>query len=158
MNKQKLKQLSYELITEDRDGALATVSSRGVPHVATVYCVVNEALQIAFVTRVESRKFKNISHNNTVALAFWDEETMSTIQLTGKAKRVENLAQEQELFYQLVTLRFKDRKAPTPPMQLYEKGASEELAIFLVTPRELTYANFEMKPNGRYKPFFHKVI
>lgn len=158
MRKGELKQLALAVITQNRDGALATVDSKGVPHVATIYCLADDNFTLTFITRMESRKFKNISFNSMVALAFWNEKTLATVQLTGNVTRVDDLEKEQELMYKLLTLRFHEKNWPNPPMQMYERGASRELAVLQVTPSELTYATFETKPNGRYQPFFHKVI
>ena len=147
-----------KFIIKHRAGALATTSLKGVPHVATIYCIVDEDLNLYFSTRVEGRKFHNLLENPTVALAFSDEVNMGTVQLTGKAERVESLELEQDILYKLITYRYGEPNWPSPPFKLFERGATNELAIIKVTPFEMTYASFETTTTGRYKPFFEKVI
>lgn len=149
---------AYELMTQNRAAALATADANGVPHVAIVYCSIQADLSLFFSTRVEGRKYRNLSHRPDVSLAFVDESNMRTVQLTGTAKRVELLACEQEILRELILLRYGEPNWPAPPVKLFERGLTNELAIVEVEPYELTLANFETNVNGRYKPFFTKII
>jgi hypothetical protein len=83
---------------------------------------------------------------------------MESVQLMGRAERVEVLADEQDRLYELMVLRHGEHNWPSPPVKLYHSGASSELAVIRVTPSELTYANFATASSGCYKPFFQKVL
>jgi general stress protein 26 len=150
--------ISYDLIGQNRAAALATVAANGTPHVATVYCIVEPDLTIYFVTRIEARKYKNLVFQPHVAMTFTNEEHMESVQLMGRAERVEVLADEQDRLYELMVLRHGEHNWPSPPVKLYHSGASSELAVIRVTPSELTYANFATASSGCYKPFFQKVL
>jgi uncharacterized pyridoxamine 5'-phosphate oxidase family protein len=158
MPKPTPKELVYHLLTNNRAAALATVTSQGLPHVATVYCLIDEDFSLHFVTRVEARKYRNMISQPLVAMSFMDEVNVTSVQLTGRAERIESFAEEQVIFYKLMSLRYEEDDWPLPPLRLFESGLSRELAVFKVTPTELTYANFQLQPGGRYKPFFTKII
>lgn len=149
---------AINFITLHRAGSLGTVNAIGVPDVAIVYCIVKPDLSLYFSTRVEGRKYQNILANPAISLAFLDEESMATIQLTGYAERIQTLALEQEVLHELITFRYGDPNWPVPPVKLFEHGSTNELAIIKVTPSEMTHANFETNKTGRYKPFFTKII
>jgi uncharacterized pyridoxamine 5'-phosphate oxidase family protein len=159
MDKPKALQLAaYEFICTNRAGSLATVGDNITPHVATVYCLVNEDLSLYFMTRVEARKYQNLIVNPKVALSFMNESDMETIQLTGVATRVDSLEKEQDIMFRLFTLRSIEQTWQIPPVQLFESGATNGLAVVRVEPSEMVYASFTPQKNGRYKPFFQTVI
>lgn len=147
-----------KFITDHRAGALATTGPNNQPHVAIIYCFVEKDLSLYFSTRVESRKYQNIRHNRTVALAFFSESDMQTVQLTGQAERVDTLSVEQEILRQLIRLRFGEPNWPAPPIKMFEKGITNELAIVKITPVELSFGSFDTTKDGRYKPFFQEII
>ena len=143
----------------NRAAALATVSKDGIPHVAIVYCATYEDLSAYFMTRVESRKFTNLRHQPKVALAFTDEPRLQTVQLTGVSERVEDFKQEHAIWHELIRLRIPSiSRKPVPAIQIFEAGGTNELAIIKVTPTELTFASFDIQPDGRYKTFFEKIL
>lgn len=153
-----LKKQSYDFMLKNRAAALATADNKGIPHVVIVYCIVKEDFSLYFSTRVESRKYTNLIDNPVASMAFYDEKSLDTIQLTGSVERINDLKKEQDILYQLLTLRYREPNWPVPPVKLFERGATNELAIMKLTPTEMTYANFETTEDGRYKPFFQKVI
>lgn len=153
------KKLTYNFMTSNRAAALATVGINGVPHVATVYCVVRDDLSVFFMTRVEGRKFQNLLHQPVVAMAFTGEGQLQAIQLTGQAQRIEDMELEHEIWYDLTRFSIQSAdKRPLPAVQLFEFGATNELAIIKVTPIEMTYANFEPDDKGRNTSLFTQVI
>lgn len=153
-----LYQKAYKLITDHKAGALATADRQGTPHVAIVYCIVKDDLSLYFSTRVESRKFRNIQKRQKVSIAFFDELNMETVQLTGQVERVGKLSVEQAILGELIRLRYGEPNWPAPPVKMFERGVTNELAILKVTPLELTYGSFGSADDGHYLPFFEEVI
>lgn len=153
-----IKEQAHRYIAKNRAAALATVSDKGVPHSAIVYCIVNEDLSLYFSTRVESRKYRNIMSQSQISMAFFNEKELTSIQLTGEAERVNRLDIEQSVLRKLILFRYKEPNWPVPPIKIFERGATNELAIIKVIPNEMVFANFTTTKTGRYKPFFKKVI
>ena len=153
-----LKRLAYKFMLNNRAAALATVSKKGQPHVAIVYCVAHTDLSLYFSSRVEGRKYLNLIANPTVAMTFMNEADMRTIQLIGTAKRVDDIKGEQAVLHELLTYRGRAASLPLPPLELFERGDTNEVAIVKVTPLKMTFANFKKAKTGHYKPFFKKVI
>jgi hypothetical protein len=65
---------------------------------------------------------------------------------------------EQEILQKLFILRFTNKNWPMPVIKMYESGLASEIALLKVVPTEMTYANFETKPENLYRSFFQKVI
>ena len=157
-DRSSLRKMAKDFIERNRMGSLATSDKQGNPHVATIYCIVNKDLTLYFSTRVESRKYHNLTNRPTVAMTFNNEKDMTTLQLTGVAGRIETLSIEQEILRELILIRYGEPNWPVPPVKLFEHGVTNELAIIKVVPHEMTFANFETTDKGRYKTFFQKII
>lgn len=158
ISRRALRQQVKQFIIDHRAASLATTDSNGKPHVAIVYCVMGNDFTIYFSTRVEGRKFQNILQQPVVAMAFSHEHAVQMIQLCGVAQRVDDLQHEQSVLHDLMKLRYDDPNWPPPPLQLFERGATNEIAVIQVVPTELTFADFQPSDTGRYKPFFYKII
>lgn len=109
------------------------------------------------MTRIESRKFLNIESNALVSMVITDEKAMETVQLSGAAERVHNLADESASLTELWTADHSNSNWPGPAVKLYEAGHSVQLAVVRVTPSELSFASF-IRTKGHTNSFFDKVI
>lgn len=153
-----LKGAVYRFIKNNRVASLATVGKDNVPQVTILYCLIRKDLSIYFMTRIEGRKFQNLIKNPVVSMAFYNEKDLDTVQLTGRAERVDDFDTETQVLYELLKLRGGQNQWTVPPIELFKRGATNELAIIKVTPIEMTLAEFKPLPNGRYKPIFTKII
>ena len=158
LNNQSPIQTALKFLQTNQSAAIGTVSSLGRPHVATVYYLNDKKLNIYFVTSIESRKFKNIKFNPCVALAISQDLpwVKRTLHMTGMAYRIESLDQEQKIIKQL-WLKV-GRKTTLPFLLIYDRGYSEELALFKVVPIEMTMAKFSSRNNDKNEALFTSVI
>ena len=148
----------FDFLSATNLATLATVDAQGKPHAAAVQFVVHKDFCLYFTSRVEARKFQNLISLTTVSMAITDGETMTTVQLTGEAERIEDFKAEQELLFEIWSLRFNEATWPSPSAQIFEHGFTNEVAVIKVRPTELTYATFKPQKDRKYQPFFHKII
>ena len=154
----RLKQHVRDFITRNRTAALATVGADGLPHIATVTSAVDADLNVFFMTGADSKKFKNLVHQPMVAMVFTNSDTLETVQLTGRAERVEDVLSKETLEdIKAMTVPIANHR-PVPALQLFESGATNELATVRVTPTTMTYAQFETRHTKPRKPVYTKVI
>lgn len=156
--KQNARKLAYKFLDANRTAALATVDVNNQPDVATVYCVINKDLTIYFTSRVEGRKYINLMRNPSVALSFAKESTLETVLVRGTAQRVDTFSLEQRVLGCLLTEKKTGELRSLPPMQLFDRGYTNEVAILKVTPAEITYAKFSDSSPGQDRPFFQKIL
>lgn len=64
-------------------GTISTISSNIKPEAASIYFVFDKNLNIFFITRKESRKYKNILNNNRASFVITTEKPPKTVQLEG---------------------------------------------------------------------------
>lgn len=128
-------------------GTISTVSEENTPESATVYFVHNQTLDIFFITRKKSRKYKNIMHNPHVAFVVTCEHPPKTIQLEGTASVVTDPHEQMDHFTELVK-RSSERNPVPPVAQLVESG---EMVFMKITTTWARFGKFEaMKEGGKF--------
>ncbi|MFH1047099.1 MAG: pyridoxamine 5'-phosphate oxidase family protein [Patescibacteria group bacterium] len=80
--------LVLQALKDSRIASLATVSSDGVPHAATVVFAVDDDFNIYFVTRENTTKVKNIAANPIVSLSMGAKPPVY-VQMRGRAERID---------------------------------------------------------------------
>lgn len=152
------KRQAVRFINDNRIGALATADGAGKPDSAIVYCTVRDDLRMYFITRVEGRKFANVTARPDIALAFYNEPGLQTLRLCGHARRVDDMKLEQEVIGELFRLGHHTPSGHLPTIHLFEQGATHEIAVIEVTPYEMTFADFTQPRKGTHRPVFTKII
>ncbi len=124
-------------------GVISTVNPLNKPESSTVYYMSNDALDIYFITRSESRKYKNIQKNPNVSFVISNEYPPQTIQLEGSASEVTD-PDEQLKYYDLLSARAKE-KSSMPP---FEQIVTGELVFMKITVLWARFGNFEIMKEG----------
>jgi general stress protein 26 len=76
-------------LRRNRIASMATVTADGQPQAVTILYVVDDDLNLYFVTREKSRKVANLDANGMVAMSIGLEPPMN-VQLEGRAVRVDD--------------------------------------------------------------------
>ncbi len=95
MADQELKKLVLDSLKNNRLAALATVSSDGLPHAATVVYAVDDDFNVYFVTRKNTSKVRNLEQNPVVSLSIGSALPIY-VQMRGRAERVTDEQERQE--------------------------------------------------------------
>ena len=124
-------------------GVISTVSESGKPESATVYYVCGEALDIFFVTRSESRKYKNLQKNPNVSFVITSEHPPKTIQLEGTVSEVMD-PNEQITYYDKLMAKATGSN-PMPPVSQIVAG---ELVFMKISILWARFGDFEIMKEG----------
>jgi general stress protein 26 len=81
-----------------RIGVLATSTSEGKPHAATIYFTYDELLNIYFVTKKDTQKSRNLQDNPQAAIAVYDAASQTTVQMDGSVIEVTDPQQTTWMF------------------------------------------------------------
>lgn len=119
------------------------MSGEGKPQSAFVYFAFDENLNIYFVTKDSSRKYKNILDNKNVAFVFATENPPQTFQMEGEASVHSDIEDQKRLFQELVGLA--SAKHFSPPISQQANGGLQFLKI---TPNWIRFGNFEVRKHG----------
>jgi len=104
-------------------GVLATADATGKPHAAAVYVVCDPQLVFYFITKKATRKSTNLSVNSQAALAVYDEQSQTTVQVDGQVEVVTDPAQIDRIFTEIQAIaRLTSQSGTPPPAKLLADG------------------------------------
>lgn len=125
----------YEWLSRQFLCSIASHGKDGYPNVATVAFSQTKDLQFVIITSDSSRKASNIARDEKVALAIANENDRYTVQLEGKAKRLDWDEFEQYSAYHYeklpFSLPFKDIPGQTP---------------YLISPVHIRFTDASVRP------------
>ena len=124
-------------------GVISTNNKDGNPQSASVYYISDENLNIFFVTRSESRKYKNIQNNPHVSFTVTSEHPPKTIQLEGTAAEVVDAIEQTNYFDKLVAKATESNFMP-PVSQM----VTGEMVFMKITTTWARCGNFEVMKEG----------
>ena len=151
MNDQSTISIIYRFLEENqlKFGVISTTGEEA-PQVAFVYFATDEDLNIYFVTRTNSRKYKNMMKHPKVAFAVASEKPSGTVQMEGKVETVTDPDLQRVLFPKLVE--FAANRTGLAPISQYSTTGE---AIFLkVVPTWVRFSDFEVEDKSQ---IFHEV-
>lgn len=123
---------------EQHLGVVSTAGEDGKVESAVVYFTFDKDLNIYFLTRTGSRKYKNILKNPSVAFIAYSEYPPQTLQLEGIASDINDPKEQGKIFTDLMTLAKNHSYAEPPIGQMMES----ELAVMKITPSWARFGNF----------------
>lgn len=123
-------------------GVFATVN-QDRPQAATMYFICSENLDIYFMTKTSTRKYKNLMENPHVAFVLTDNHPPKTIQIEGKAIEVMDPAEQTTYYPQLV-----EKARTNVSMPPIEQIASGEVVFMKLTPDWIRIGNFQLMREG----------
>ena len=120
-------------------GILSTAGDQGTAWGAAVYFVADDDLNIYFVTRTGTHKYKNIETQPFAALTVSDSENQITVQLSGAVERMPINKYMDIFFDKFAAMRPEGDYEWAPPVDKVHEGNYMPLQI---TPSHLQYADY----------------
>lgn len=131
-------------------GVLSTAGTDGSPWGSATYFVSDENFNLFFVTRANTRKYKNITENPLVAFTVADESSQITVQIAGKISAVPPEDYMEVVFNKFDKVRPNNNESWAPPISKIHKGNFMPLQL---TPTKLIFADygkFKLEPDAEY--------
>lgn len=136
-------------------GVLSTVAADGTPWGAAIYYVADEDFNFFFVTRMGTFKYKNLDKTPLAALTIADNETQTTVQVTGKVTKVPIQDYMDIVFDKLAKIRPKDDQNWMPPLTKVHEGNYMPLRL---TPSKLQFADYKDVKSDIHAKYIEKII
>lgn len=124
-------------------GVLSTVNEFGFPQSACVYYICDAGLNIFFVVRSGSRKYKNVSKNPHASFVITSMHPPKTFQLEGVVTEVTTPHEQTEYFTTLVG--HATDNTPMPPVSQMVSG---EMVFMKLSTTWARMGNFEVMKEG----------
>lgn len=122
-------------------GVISTISKDNMPESATIFYVLEETLELYFITRSKTRKYQNIKSNPNVAFVISTINPPKTIQMSGIASEVDYEDGDIKRFEELAKKASEEFTMP-PISQMVESGG---MVFMKIRPTWIRFGNFEAK-------------
>jgi len=146
--------LIRDFLQRQHSGVLATSDSAANPHAATVYFSFEEDYSLLFATKTETQKYKNIMENDRVAFVCYDEKSQTTVQITGRAEKVETPDKRQAALNAMYRFSETISKTELPPI---EKLYAGDYVVLQIVPQVIKMAVF-LRPDSEGEDEFESLI
>ncbi len=140
----------HEFLKKHQFGVLSTAGKAGTAWGAAVYFVTDDDLNIYFVTRVGTFKYKNIESQPFAALTVTEGEAQVTVQLSGEVSRLPINKYMDIFFDKFAAMRPEGDYHWAPPIDKVHEGNYMPLQL---TPSHLQYADYgkrRIEVHGNY--------
>lgn len=134
-----------EFLSRNNVGVLATASCSGVPHAATIYFVTDKDLNFYFVTKEKTTKYKNLIENKHAALAVFQAQTQSTLQVSGVATVIKDVNKFMDLYNQILEISAATSDSDRPPVSKLFAG---DYFMFCLAPHKIRLAEYTKPDHG----------
>ena len=148
------QQRIYEFLFETSIGLLSSTDPEGDPHGAVIYYTINKHFEVEFLTKVETKKYDNLIHNNHVMLTVFEPLTQTTVQLTGVAKEVTSGFVMDTIAARVLGTSLKTSDAGMHPLSKLDAGA---YVAFKIEPVQVRMAVYARPDPGDYSDLFETV-
>lgn len=152
MNISEARMKSLELIKNHPLAGLATVSRDNSPYACTIYVIADDDLNLHFITKEDTEKWKQINNNPSVALVIAGERSRQTVQIRGKAAREKTVESDASVLEKLTASIPSAFTHPEWSLPVEQLDAGSYVMVKVET-KWFRYASFQAK-----KPIFVQII
>lgn len=122
----------FEFVNSKQTAVIATISNTGKPSAATIYFLMDEDMNLYFMTKKFARKFENLQFDHEVALVIGIDNEPATVQIEGVASQIIEEKEVEQRLKQLQHKFFKNEYV-APLFQL--SSDNHDIVIYKVTPK-----------------------
>jgi len=84
------RQVAWNFLNANQLGTLATINSDGAPDLSAIYFFIDHNFACYFVTKTETRKYKNTQANPQASLLVYNEEDLLSFEIKGRVEVVKD--------------------------------------------------------------------
>ncbi len=144
----------YNFLKSSPIGVLSTVTADGQPHGAVIYFTIDPDFTISFITKNETRKYQNLSHQNQVTLTVFEPTSQTTAEITGEAVEVKDSYDINSIAGAILAASLKTSEGGIPPISKLSAG---DFVGFRVKPTQIKMAVFGRPDPGDYSELFETI-
>lgn len=143
-----------DFLTHNHLGVLATSDNSGKPHASTVYLVNDSDLNIFFITKQNTQKYKNLQQNPKASMAVYEPKSQTTLQVDGQAEPDDDPQRFMNVFTQILKASMDLSEGATPPVSKLKAG---EYQLYKLSPESMRLAEYSKPEHGDMSDMFDVV-
>lgn len=145
----------FEFLQKQHTGVLSTVSEKKEPWGSTIYFVPDDKLNLYFIVRSKTHKYKNINKHPMVAITAFDQPSQTTVQAAGHVSQVPARDITEVALEKLSVIQPKSEINWVPPFVKVHKG---DWMVLKFTPTYMQYANYSEQKKDVNENYIQRVI
>lgn len=135
-NKMRHTQI-FQFLKQHDLGVLSTITQNNIPQSAIVEITPTNFLEIIFATHRESRKHKNLLHNNILSFVVGSYEDIS-VQFEGFCEEIKNTSEIYQMYAKSLASKMRDNYFPVLD--------EEDFILYKAIPTWIRYSDVAQKP------------
>jgi hypothetical protein len=144
----------YDFLNANPIAVLSSITPDDNPHGAVVYFSIDMRFVAAILTKADTQKYDNLTHNNHVMLTIYEALTQTTVQLIGKAIEVTDSYEINEIAEINLRASMKTSDRGVPAILKLEAGA---YVAFRIHPHQVRKAVYGHSGPGNYTELFETI-
>ncbi len=116
------------------------------PHATAIYYATDSQMNLFFVTKEKTTKNKNLIQNPKAAVAIYEAETQTTIQITGPVSRIEDQTMLEKSL--LIMSKYSKQTAQTEETPLSKLDAGEYI-LYKLWPQTIRMGEYKYGPRNQ---------
>ena len=141
----------FSFLRNHPQGALTTITREGVLQSSIINSFDLDNYYLAFMTKKDTRKYKNLQQNPIVSFISYDDFGRTEVEIEGIARLVTDKAQEAEIMEIIKVDETRGRRHVSP----YVKETDDHV-VFIIYPRKVHMTTYWEKETG--VETFHESI
>lgn len=129
----------YDFLISSPIAVLSSVGPNNDPHGVVVYFGINKKFVASILTKSDTKKYDNLTHNQKVMLTVYEASTQTTVQLTGRAVEVADPAKINEIAQMNMKASMKTSEGGIPAILKLDAGRTVAFEIQPVLVRMAVY-------------------
>ena len=146
------KKRIYNFLIQNPVAVLSSVTLGGDVHGVVIFYAVKNDFSLIFMTRVNTRKYNNISHNNNVGLTVYDPKSQTTAQICGTVTQTDTVVDSAAS--RVLESTSQTDTSGLAPISKQQKYKSVSLTIH---PSQIHMAYFANTESGEYDNILESV-
>jgi nitroimidazol reductase NimA-like FMN-containing flavoprotein (pyridoxamine 5'-phosphate oxidase superfamily) len=143
MNTQSPQVKIYNFLRKHDLATIGTLNRKKQPILAAVYYYIDDEYNLYFVTKTNTRKYRNLKDNPAVGVVVVDEKKRFTVSAEGLAKEVSDEDAQVNIMNELAKVRGDSNSAWFPPIAQIDGGTYVLIKVDLRHVTMADYANFK---------------
>lgn len=136
----------HDFLAGHRSGVLSMVDPDGEPHGVVVYYSFGRDFILSFLTRVGTKKYDDLMHNDHVMMVVFEPPKQQVAQVIGKAKEVRDSYKINEVASDILRASL-DSDSGMPPVVKLDAG---EYTAFRIIPDQIRMSSYSSPESGDY--------
>ena len=147
------QQRIHNFLTRNTIGVLSTIDAEGGPHGVTIYYVARPTFEIAFLTRVGTKKHLDLKKDNRVMLTIYEPETQTTLQISGIAEEITDHYEINGIAGAILGASLKSGNGILPITKLH----AGPYTAYNIRPTRVQMAVYSRPDPGNYENIFESI-